>query len=248
MIRQALHRCHAFVSSRRNLFTFLASETLARIFVCTLYGVLAVMASMYVGEAAAGVFLGIMGGIQLFVDYAAGYLSDKYGSKIPLLIYNSAFVVSGVLLALSIDAFWAVVAIGIISHIGWGMRIVQTYILRTIDAHEGGLLFGISDQLFGVSYFISSFLIPWCIVAQWYQELGVILIVIGCLNFIVTSSLPSDVEFLISEDKVFILYEPIIITHFFWLGLLCLKVISLEQYGLFCHFRLFINPLHGLQV
>ena len=174
---------------------FISSTGILRYGTSISYGVLPSIIAWSYGEWMAGVVLSLFNFIQaLVVDPIAGSLSDRFGSK-PVVITGSALIgAAGALWLISpLDNAVALSIFALLLFTGYGFRDeVFAYLLRTSAKEEGGVIFGVAENIFAITTFLSSLSLPYFILTEHHFLAALIMVTTAILSVVMTLGLPSD--------------------------------------------------------
>lgn len=159
------------------------------------YVMLTVVIARFYSESLSGIMIGVFNIYQaLITDPIAGGLADRIGSKVVVAL-GAVLVGSAGLLWLFIpfDNLWLLSVFAVLLFTGYSFRDeVYTYILRMSGKTEGGMVFGIAENVFAVTTFISSLAIPYFVVAEHYSLAAGVMIVSAILSLLLIIGLPND--------------------------------------------------------
>ena len=131
------------------------------------YGILPVIVAFSYGEEMAGIFFAVFNLYQAFLgDPLAGNLADRYGSKPVVLLGLFTTVAAALLwLAAPLSNPFVLTLFALLLFTGFSFRDeVAAYLLRTSQDHEGGLVFGIMENVYAIASFLASLSLPFFVI------------------------------------------------------------------------------------
>jgi MFS family permease len=166
-----------------------------------LYAILPVLYAAKYNEWIAGLIVGGFNLIQaLFLNPTFGNLSDRYGSRRIMMISSLSGSIAAITWLLIPFLHTSVLFISTFFIFGgYTLRSVsETYLLRSSKKDEGGFIFGLSEDIYALSYFLVTMSIPFFLVTEHQYYAGIILLFCSLLSYLFISRIPKDIQ----ENKI----------------------------------------------
>lgn len=163
-----------------------------------LYAILPVIFAGLFNAWKAGLLIGLLNLIQgLILNPTAGNLSDKIGCKpIMLMATISAFFAGIFWIMVPLSSIYTVLLFGILLFSSYTLKnLTETYLLRVTPKDEGGIVFGLGENIYAIAFFAVTLSIPFFIKFTNGHKLGIILTVCALLTFIFILLLKNDKKF-----------------------------------------------------
>lgn len=160
-----------------------------------LYAILPVLYAAKYNEWLAGLIVGGFNILQaFFLNPIFGNLSDRYGSRRVMM----ASTLCGSIAALT----WLLIpflhtSILFVSTLflfgGYTLRgVSEAYFLRTSEKNEGGFIFGLSENVYALSYFLVTLSIPYFLITKHQYYAGIILLFCSLTGYLFIAHLPEE--------------------------------------------------------
>lgn len=190
------------ILKNKNIFKMLIGEASLRLITEINYAILPVFIMTIYNEFIAGIFMAIANSIQAFIlNPISGSLADRNGTK-PLMIIGSIVLIIGSLIMSFMPLSLGSVIIFTVSlFFYYALRNTETYILRMAQKNKGGLIFGVSENIFSISYFLTTIFIPFFLINDMYKVATLIVSVVATINLFIIFTIKNDNVFLGAGNK-----------------------------------------------
>ena len=120
-----------------------------------IFALMPLIAAFYFGSVEkAGLVIAFFTALQVFVFNAiAGEVTDKRGS---LLVFRIGIIIEtiGACAFFATQSFWAVICFFLGFFMRWSFFVLDNYLLRAVKSSEGGVVFGIKEEVFAIANFL----------------------------------------------------------------------------------------------
>lgn len=167
-----------------------------------LYAILPVLYTAKYNEWLAGLIVGSFNLLQaFFLNPIFGNLADRYSSKKVMMISTLSGTVAAITWLLIPFLHSSVLFISTLFLFGgYTLRgVSEAYFLRTSNKNEGGFVFGLSENIYALAYFLVTMSIPYFLITDHQYYAGIILLVCSLTGFFFITHLPE--EKIIGEKK-----------------------------------------------
>lgn len=185
-----------FTKSHKDTLSIILSDSLLRYITALIYAVLPILIVRLYNEWIAGLFLGIFNLLMAFIfNPIVGNFADRFGSKYMLVFYK-IFMIFGALILLFFKMnIYTLIIFSTILFIAYSLRINETYILRVTKKDEGGLMFGLSENIYSISYFLATLSIPYFTITGNYTLAAKLMLIFAIFNLILVLRIKNDLKY-----------------------------------------------------
>lgn len=160
-----------------------------------LYAILPVLYAAKYNEWLAGLIVGGFNLLQaFFLNPTFGNLSDRYGSKRIMMLSTLCGSFAAITWLLVPFLHTSVLFVSTLFLFGgYTLRSVsEAYLLRTSEKNEGGFIFGLSEDVYALSYFLVTMSIPYFLVTEHQYYAGIILLFCPIAGYLFIAHLPEE--------------------------------------------------------
>ncbi|MCA9487248.1 MAG: MFS transporter [Nanoarchaeota archaeon] len=185
-----------FSSEHKDALTLSLSDTPLRYITALAYAIFPIIIASLYNEWVAGLIFGIVNLFQAFIlNPIVGGYSDYYGSK-PILLLNRIAIVLGGLLWFFFPMNNLYLILGFVSllFLSYSFRINETYLLRITKKNEGGVIFGIAENLFSIAYFFATLSIAFFSITEHHKIAATVMIIFFFFSFFSLHSIQNDID------------------------------------------------------
>lgn len=172
-----------------------SAVTVVRFATSVAYEVLPIVIAVSYGSWKSGAIIAAFSATSAFLgDPLAGNLSDRIGAKRTIIMGCLLLAGAGLLwLLVPLSHPLALAAFGLLLFFGYSLRDeISVYLLRMSGQHEGGLVFGVAENLFAVATFLATLCLPYFAVTGREPLAAALLLVLGAVGAAVLAFLPGD--------------------------------------------------------
>lgn len=193
MFANFLRRIRNFQKKYRGPLPLILAEGLPRYATAILYALLAVLIAEHSNEAVAGMAFSLFALFELLItDPLGGALADRFGARSTLYIHAIISCLTGIILFLFPQTLGTALLVGFALFTCFGLRTIGVYLLRITNRNEGGFVFGLSESVISLAYFLSTMSIPFFSHSGRTSWVAIILMLASVAYFIVIMRLPDD--------------------------------------------------------
>lgn len=174
----------------------IVSESVTRLASPIVYALVPVLVAVDHGEWVAGILIAAANIFEaVLIEPIAGMFADRHGSK-PAVILGNILMGTAALVWLffSIESMIVLSIFTLLLFSSYGFRNAsETYVLRMSSKREGGLIFGITENIYAIAYFLSSILIPFFVIAENQILAAWLLLASSVFCFLGVMRIPNDI-------------------------------------------------------
>lgn len=152
-----------FTNHHKHSLTSIAAGTFMIYGNQLMYALLPIFFAGLFNEWKAGLIIGLFNLIQgLILNPTAGNLADKIGCKPVMLFGPTAAILAGIFwMFVPLASAYTIAIFGLLLFSSYTLRnLTETYLLRTSQKTEGGMIFGLAENAYAVAFFIVTLSIP----------------------------------------------------------------------------------------
>ena len=181
--------------AHRNALVLISSVSITRYATTAVWGILPAVIAFSYGEWVAGIFFGVFNLFQAFVgDPLAGSFADRWGSKPVVLVGHALVAASGIFwFAFPLTNIPALLFFGILFFLSFSCRDESAaYLLRTGGKEEGGLIFGVAENIYAMANFLASLSLPFLVLAGHESIAAAVMIATSLCGAVMLARIPND--------------------------------------------------------
>lgn len=184
-----------FRQKHKSVLLFILIEALPRYGSSIAYALLSVLIAQATNEVVAGIAFSAFAVYELLVsDPLGGALADRFGARSTLKLQTIFLFAASLILLFSPQNLWVVLLMGLCLFTAYGLRVAGTYLLRITKRSEGGLIFGLSENLVSLAYFGATLSIPFLAHAERASWVAVLLMSGSVVYLVGLRFLPNDLK------------------------------------------------------
>jgi len=165
-----------FAKHHKSALLIASSASLAGFAGSLFYALLPVILTDLRNEAFAGLFIAAFTVMQFAVtDPLGGNLADSLGARKVLRIAMILFLCGGLSWMLFGSGLLGMTILSLFIFVSWSLRVDSTYLLRTTPKKEGGLIFGLRDNIMAISCFGSTLALSFFLAPENYWIIGALM-------------------------------------------------------------------------
>lgn len=182
-----------FSSKHKDILNLVLSDSFLRYITALAYAIFPIIVADLYNEWVAGLFFGVFNLISAFLlNPIVGNLADKYGSKPMLIFYRIILIISGIVwLVMPVNLYMVLIFMSLL-FLSYSLRVNETYVLRVTNKSEGGLIFGISENVYSIAYFLSTLSIAFFTLTSNHKYAAWMMIIFGLFNLISVMFIKND--------------------------------------------------------
>jgi len=160
-----------------------------------LYALLPVIFAGFFNEWKAGLIIGLFNFIQgIFLNPGAGNLSDKVGCKPIMISASISALLAGIFwIFVPLSNVYIIFIFGLLLFASYIFKnLTETYLLRTSNKQEGGVMFGIGENVNAIAFFVVTLCIPFFVKLINTPRPGLVLSLCAAVALLITLLVPND--------------------------------------------------------